>query len=97
MFLSKSLDTFLAKFTSADLVPICLLSTSKNSCVLPPLARSFDAALSKNLSILLLENLNSLPLCDNCFMVEPTPPIRPVNNAPSVPNLILFINSLFGS
>ena len=97
MFLSNDCDTCFAKFTSADLTPTCCLSISKNSCGLLPLALAVPAALSKNLSILELEYLKSLPLLDKVLIVEPTPPISPVNNAPSVPNLTLLINSLAGS
>ena len=51
IFLSKSLDTCCAKLTSTDLLPICCLSISKYSCVLPPLALTKDAILSNVLSI----------------------------------------------
>ena len=53
--------------------------------------------MSINLSIFELEYLNSFPLLANAFIVVPPPPMTPVNNAPSVPNLTLLINSLSGS
>ena len=45
----------------------------------------------------LLEYLNSLPLVASFLIVFPAPPKTPTNNAPSVPNLTLLINSLSGS
>ena len=50
-----------------------------------------------NLSSLEFATSNCLFLCVSFFTTLPAPPIRPVNNAPSVPNLTLFNNSLPGS
>ena len=62
---SNSLDIFFAATASADLSPIFVLSTSKNSCVSPLLALNPDAILSINLSILLFESVMFLFLLVN--------------------------------
>ena len=97
IFLSNSLEVCWARFRSADLIPSCFLSISKNSWVFPLLALKPEAILSNSLSILLSANLSSLPLVASFLSVCVVPPRTPVNNAPSVPNLTLLINSLAAS
>ena len=88
---------FLAPAASAALSPIEVLSRSKNSCVLPLRALNPDAILSINLSSLEFATSNCLFLFVSFLTSVPVPPITPVNNAPSKPNLTLFNNSLVAS
>ena len=88
---------FLAAAASAALSPTDVLSISKNSCVLPLRALNPDAILSINASSLEFATSNCLFRSVNLLTNLPVPPISPVNNAPSVPNLILFNSSLVGS
>jgi len=64
---------FFAATASADLSPILVLSTSKNSFVLPLLALNPDAILSINLSILSFESVIFLFLLVNFLTTLPAP------------------------
>ena len=90
IFLSNSLDTFLALKASAPLLPICPVSSSKNSGVFALLDLNHDATLSIQPSSSSLLISNFLFLFVSLPIVFPTPPITPVKSAPSVPNLTLF-------
>jgi len=97
IFVSNSLDTFLARSASAPLLPICPVSSSKNSGVLALLDLNHEATLSIQPSSLSLLISNFLFLFVSLPIVFPTPPITPVKSAPSVPNLTLFNISLAAS
>ena len=90
IFLSNSLDTFLALKASAPLLPICPVSSSKNSGVFALLDLNHDATLSIQPSSSSLLISNFLFLFVSLPIVFPTPPITPVKSAHSVPNLTLF-------
>ena len=97
MSISKSLDKFLATLASAALKPIDSLSILNCSAVLPLLALKLAMVLSIHLSNFELATSKFLFLLVILPISLPVPPRIPVNNAPSVPNLILFNISLEAS
>ena len=94
MVLLISLAIVCALRTSAALLPIIFLFSSKNSGVVLPLALKPPPMKSSNLSIFVSTASVDLFLFAMALIVAPTPPIKPVNNAPSVPNFTLFTKSL---
>ena len=94
IILFVSLAMFCALFTSADLLPIVSLSNLKNVGGFLPRALKEAPTLSSILSIASSDASIFLPLFAIAFIVVPIPPIKPVNKAPSVPNLTLFTKSL---
>ena len=94
MSLSTALDKLTALVKSLDLFPICSLLVKKASSGISPLGLNLLAKLFKILSPQLLEYFKALPLVATFFIAVPVPPITPVSNAPSVPNLTLFKRDL---
>ena len=95
--LSISLDIVLANRASPPASPFDFLNSANASGVQPLLDLNHDPTLSIHRSNLLLAISNSFFLFLNFLIVAPVPPIKPVNIAPSVPNLILFNKSLTAS
>ena len=82
---------------SAYFLPIISLCALNKAGVMPPSFLNLLAKANNFLSIALSAYLKSSVLLDNSPNVLPIPPIKPVNKAPSVPNLILLTNLLAGS
>ena len=96
--LSRFLTAVSDAFKSPASKPILFLPAKNCSWVSLPLARKgLDIHFSIHLFNAPSVALPALVASLNFFIPKPTPPNTPVNNAPSVPNLILFNISLPGS